>query len=131
MNIRGYDSVDEVMARGMTPLKADIFEAVAEGTHALILDTRNAEDFAKGFIPNSVNIGLNGSFAQWVGEMIPDVKQEILLVCEPGTETEAVIRLSRVGYDFALGFLVGGFESWKNSGKENDKDVRLSHSELE
>lgn len=131
MNINGYDGVDEVMARGMTPLKADIFEAVAIGTHALILDTRNPEVFAKGFVPNSINIGLNGNFAQWVGEMIPDVKQELLLICEPGKETEAVTRLSRVGYDFALGFLVGGFESWLKAGKDVDQVVRVANDVFE
>ncbi len=131
MNINGYDSADEVMARGMTPLSVFNFEAVVEGMHALVLDTRDPATFAKGFIPNSINIGLNGSFAQWVGEMIPDVKQEIVLVCEPGTQAEAVMRLSRVGYDFALGFLVGGFDSWKESGKSYDKILRISAKEFE
>lgn len=131
MNIKGYDSAEVVMQRAMTPLNTENFEAVVEGIHALVLDTRNPEDFAKGFIPNSINIGLNGSFAQWVGELIPDVKQEMVLVCEPGTEIEAVTRLSRVGYDYALGFLLGGFQSWKDSGKDYDSLVRISSEEFE
>ena len=120
MNIQGYDSINEVMQRGSQSLTADNFEMVANETHALILDIRNAEDFAKGFIPNSINIGLKGSFAVWAGTLIPDIKQEILLVAEPGTEKEAITRLARVGYDHTIGFLEGGFESWKKAGKEVD-----------
>ena len=113
MNIKGYDSLDEVKARAFTPMSPTVFETVANETGALVLDTRDAETFAKGFIPNSINIGLEGNFAQWVGEMIPDVTQQILLVTEPGTEDEAVTRLSRVGYDHTIGYLDGSFPSWK------------------
>jgi len=118
MNIQGYESLDVVLERGIKPLDPDAFETTANETGALMLDTRNPEDFAKGFIPNSINIGLNGSFAQWVGEMIPDIKQEILLITYPNKEEEAITRLSRVGYDHAIGFLKGGFQSWKQSNKE-------------
>jgi rhodanese-related sulfurtransferase len=124
MNIKGYESLDTIMERGTQPLSAEAFEAAANETGALVLDTRNAEDFAKGFIPNSINIGLEGSFAQWVGEMIPDVKQPVLLITEPGKEEEAVTRLSRVGYDHTLGFLKGGIESWKKSGKDMEQTRR-------
>jgi len=131
MNIKGYESLDDIMAKATTPYSPEAFEAVANETGALVLDTRNAEDFAKGFIPNSINIGLEGSFAQWVGEMIPDIKQEILLVTYKDKEEEAITRLSRVGYDNTVGFLNGGFDSWKNSGKEFETANRVSAKELE
>ncbi|HCS20617.1 MAG TPA: MBL fold metallo-hydrolase [Bacteroidetes bacterium] len=115
MNIQGYDSIDEVLERGVHPLTPEEFEAVANETGALILDTRAPEVFAKGFIPNSINIGIDGSFAVWVGAMIPDLKQEILVVAEEGREEEVVTRLARVGYDYCIGYLKGGFNSWKNS----------------
>ena len=117
MNIKGYDSLDDVKNRAETPLNTEAFEAAANDTGALILDTRNAEEFAKGFIPNSINIGLDGNFAQWVGELIPDVKQQILLITDPGKEDEAITRLSRVGYDYTIGYLKGGFTSWSKADK--------------
>ncbi len=126
MNIQGYESLDDVMDRAEQPLDAEAFELVANETRALILDTRSDEKFARGFIPNSINIGLDGNFAPWVGEMIPDIKQEILLVTEPGDEEESIIRLSRVGYDHVIGYLKGGFETWKKSGKEIDQTERLT-----
>jgi rhodanese-related sulfurtransferase len=126
MNIKGYESLDAVMERGEKPLSPEAFEAVANETDALMLDTRDAEDFAKGFIPNSINIGLEGSFAQWVGEMIPDVKQQILLITYPGKEEEAITRLSRVGYDRTIGFLEGGFESWKKAKKPFETVNRIT-----
>ena len=131
MNIQGYESLDTVMERGDKPMDANTFELVANETGALVLDTRDANDFAKGFIPNSINIGLEGSFAMWVGEMIKDIKQEILLVTDLGKEEEAIIRLSRVGYDHTIGYLKGGFETWKQAGKEIDVVERISASELE
>ena len=131
MNIQGYESLDTVMDRGNKALSPQEFELVATETHALILDTRAPEAFAKGFIPNSINIGLEGSFAMWVGEMITDIKQEILLITEDGKEEEAIIRLSRVGYDHTIGYLNGGFEAWKNAGFETDTVTRMSASELE
>lgn len=131
MNIKGYESLDKIMDRATTPYSPQAFEAVANETGALVLDTRDAADFAKGFIPNSINIGLEGSFAQWVGEMIPDIKQEILLVTYDGKEEEAITRLSRVGYDNTVGFLKGGFEAWKDSGKEFEMVNRISATELE
>lgn len=130
MNIQGYESLDTVLERGHKALSAEAFEAVANETNALVLDTRNATDFAAGFIPNSINIGLDGSFAQWVGEMIPDIKQEILLVCNVGYEEEAMIRLSRVGYDGTIGYLEGGFDSWKKTGKEVDTVKRITAEEF-
>jgi glyoxylase-like metal-dependent hydrolase (beta-lactamase superfamily II)/rhodanese-related sulfurtransferase len=131
MNIKGYESLDSVLDRGKIPLSPESFEAAANETGALLLDTRSAEDFAKGFIPNSINIGLEGSFAQWVGEMIPDVKQEILLITYPDKQEEAITRLSRVGYDNTIGFLEGGFDSWTAAAKEYETVGRISPTEFE
>lgn len=126
MNIQGYESIDDVLDRGQQPLSAGAFEAAANETRALILDTRQAEVFKDGFIPNSINIGLDSNFAMWVGELIPDIKQEILLVTDEGKEEESIIRLARVGYDHAIGYLKGGFEAWKNAGKELDTIKRIT-----
>ncbi len=131
MNIRGYDSFDEVLNRGMKPLTPDAFETLANSTDALILDTRDPELFAQSFIPNSINIGIDGNFAMWAGALIPGVKHPIVLVCEPGREGECITRLSRVGYDHVLGYLEGGFETWAKAGRETDKASRISAAELE
>ncbi|THD67502.1 MBL fold metallo-hydrolase [Robertkochia marina] len=131
MNIQGYESFDEVKDRAEHPMNAEEFEMAANATQALMLDTRDAEDFAAGFIPNSINIGLGGDFAPWVGEMIPDIKQEILLITEPGKEEEAITRLARVGYDGVIGFLKGGFKTWRDAGKEIDTVKRLDVKDLE
>ena len=130
LNIRGYESLDVVLERALSPLNVDAFEAAANETSALILDTREASSFAKAFIPNSVNIGIDGNFAQWVGEMVTDVKQPILLVTEPGREKECAIRLSRVGYDNTLGYLEGGMNTWIEAGKEIDQSKRISPLEF-
>ncbi len=130
MNIQGYDSIDDVLARGQHAFTADAFEVAANETSALILDTRDAQDFAKGFIPNAINIGIDGNFAPWVGAMIPDIKQEILLVTEEGRESEVITRLARVGYDYTIGFLQGGFNAWKNAGKEVDYIKSISANDL-
>jgi hydroxyacylglutathione hydrolase len=121
MNKMGYDSIDEVMAKGSVALEPDRFEAAANATDALILDTRKPDDFAKGFIPGSIFIGLDGQFAPWVGALITDLKTPILVIADEGKEEEAVLRLARVGYDNTLGFLKGGLAAWKASGKETDQ----------
>ncbi|WP_336514596.1 MBL fold metallo-hydrolase [Pollutibacter soli] len=126
MNKKGYDSFDEVLKHGLNALDADAFELAAETTGALILDTRSNKDFATGFIPRSINIGLTGDFAPWVGAMIVDVKQPILLVTDQGKEEEAVTRLSRVGFDNVIGYLENGFPAWEYAGKEFDAVVRIS-----
>ena len=126
LNKSGYESFENVLHQSNKPITAEDFEGVAEDSGALVLDTRNAADFHQGFIPNSINIGLKGDFAPWVGAMIVDVHQPILLVSDPGTEAEVITRLSRVGFDHVLGYLEGGFESWKNSGKEIDTIHRIS-----
>jgi hydroxyacylglutathione hydrolase len=130
MNIKGYESFDKVKAQGTRALSVSEFEVAANETNAVIIDTRNAQVFAKGFIPNSINIGIDGSFATWVGTMIPDVKQAILLVAEKGREEEIVTRLARVGYDNALGYLQGGFETWVKEGKETDEIISTTAHEL-
>ncbi len=130
MNKTGYDSIQEVMKRGMQALSADAFETLANETEAIILDTRNADIFRKGFIPNSINIGLDGQFAPWVGAMLPDVKQQVLLVTEKGQEEEAVKRLARVGYDYVVGFLTDGIQTWEAAGKELDTIQRISADEF-
>lgn len=131
MNIKGYESIEMVMDRGKRALSPNVFEVVATETRALLLDTRPSSVFANGFVPNSINIGLDGNFAQMVGELIPDIKQEILLVTEAGKEDESIIRLARVGYDHCIGFLDGGFEAWKMLGKETDSVNRISANDLE
>ena len=130
MNIEGYDSIDDVLERGVKPLSPKAFEAAANETGALILDTRAPQVFAKGFVPNSINIGIDGSFAVWVGAMIPDLKQQILVVAEEGREEEVVTRLARVGYDYAIGYLKGGFEAWEKSGEEIDQIKSIGADEL-
>jgi hydroxyacylglutathione hydrolase len=126
MNKFGYEAIDKVLRMGMQPLSPAAFEAGAEALDALILDTRDADVFAKGFIPRAINIGLNGDFAPWVGALIVDVKQPILVVAEPGTEEQVIVRLSRVGFDNVLGHLAGGFPAWAQAGKEIDQIDRLS-----
>lgn len=131
LNIKGYESLDVVMDRGMRALSPQEFEDVANQHDALILDTRNAQNFCEGFIPNAINIGVDGGFAPWVGTLILDIKQPILLVTDPGREQEVITRLSRVGYDNVLGYLEGGFDAWKKSGKEIDTVRRISAEEFE
>ncbi len=131
MNKKGYESFDSVLNNGMRGLLPAEFEVAAEATGALILDTRNAADFAKGFIPQSINIGLKGDFAPWVGALIADVKQPILLVTDTDQEEEAVTRLARVGFDNQVGHLKGGFEAWRAAGKDIDTVERISAETFE
>ena len=126
MNKKGYKSFESVLNTGMKALTPDEFNSMAENTEALILDTRDNAVFYKGFIPKSVNIGLNGDFAPWVGALIIDVQQPILLVTEIGKEEESVTRLSRVGFDNVLGHLKGGFAAWLETGKGADVVDRIT-----
>ena len=130
MNKQGYESFDNVLNNGMRALTAKEFEVAAEESGALLLDTRNNAEVAKGYIPQSINIALNGEFAPWVGALIVDVKQPILLIAEVGKEAETVTRLSRVGFDNVLGHLKGGFESWAKAGLEVDTIKRISAEEF-
>ncbi len=120
LNKSGYDSFETVLKRGNTPLEVDEFETIANQEGALVLDVRHEDDFVREHIPNSIFIGIDGAFAPWVGALITDLKQPILLVTPKGREEETVTRLSRVGYDNTLGYLKGGFGSWKESGKDID-----------
>jgi rhodanese-related sulfurtransferase len=130
MNIQGYDNIEKVLERGQHKLNPEAFEIAANETSALILDTRDAQTFAKSFIPNAINIGVDGNFAPWVGTLIPDIKQEILIVADPGREEEVVTRLARVGYDFCIGYLDGGIEAWKKAGKETDSIESITPDQL-
>jgi hydroxyacylglutathione hydrolase len=126
MNKNGYESFDSVFTNGMRALTVAEFEVEAEDTGALILDTRNNTDFYKGYVPQSINIGINGDFAPWVGALVGDVKQSIILITELGQEEETVTRLTRVGFDNMVGHLQGGFDAWKNANKEIDKVNRIT-----
>lgn len=125
MNKLGYENFETILNKAKTPLTPEAFEAAAAETGALVLDTRNSGAFSKGFIPNSINIGIKGDFAPWVGAMIVDVKQPLLLVTDEGMEEEVITRLSRVGFDNVAGYLQGGFEAWQNSSKEIDTVDRI------
>ena len=114
MNQEGYQHIDTVLQSGTTPLKPKAFEELANQRDAIILDVRHQNDFVKGHIPQSIFIGIDGGFAPWVGAMIGDVSQAILLITPEGREEETVTRLARVGFDNTLGFLEGGLEAWKN-----------------
>lgn len=129
LNKEGYESIDKVMDQGLRALSPAEFEIAANETGALVLDTRAAQVFAKGFIPNAINIGIDGSFAPWVGSLIPGVEQQLLIVAAEGREEEVVRRLARVGYDHCIGFLKGGFEAWKSAGKEVDTIESISAEE--
>ncbi|MEE9361662.1 MAG: MBL fold metallo-hydrolase [Cellulophaga sp.] len=126
MNKEGYDDFQEVLKRSAIALSPNEFEVAANETEAVVLDVRHQDDFAKGHIPRSIFIGLDGSFAPWVGALIADVKQPILLVTPEGREEETIKRLSRVGFDQALGYLKGGFEAWKKEAKEYDTVSSIS-----
>ncbi|WP_298792304.1 MBL fold metallo-hydrolase [uncultured Allomuricauda sp.] len=120
MNKEGYEDIDTVLERGTQALSPDAFEAAANETGAVVLDVRHQDDFSKGHVPRSIFIGLGGSFAPWVGALIADVEQPILLVAPEGKEEETITRLSRVGFDGTLGYLDGGIAAWKSAGKEVD-----------
>lgn len=130
LNKKGVKSIDKVMKTGLIPLSPDEFEKVANAELALVIDTRHHDDFENGFIPNSIFIGINGDFAPWVGTLVTDIKQPILIVADIGVEKEVITRLARVGYDHTLGYLEGGFESWKNAGKEIDTIKSIDAQDL-
>jgi hydroxyacylglutathione hydrolase len=130
MNKMGYDAFDTILKKGDTPLKPEDFEALANHKSALVLDVRPESDYIKGHIPNSIFIGLNGGFAPWVGALITDIKQPIVLVVPEGKSAEAVTRLSRVGYDNTLGYLEGGINAWKASGRAIDTLDSISAEEF-
>ncbi|MFY0599655.1 MAG: MBL fold metallo-hydrolase [Cyclobacteriaceae bacterium] len=126
MNKTKAKSLNEIMDKGSAPLNAETFESIVNHEGALVLDTRSASDYSESHIPNSIFIGIDGGFAPWVGALIPDLKQNILFIAPEGREEEVITRLSRVGYDNTLGFLEGGIETWKKSGKEVDRVESIS-----
>lgn len=130
MNKEGIEAIDEVYERGLHALAPNDFEIAANQTGALILDVRSPDAFAKGFIPNSIFIGLDGQFAPWVGALIVDLSQPILLVTEDGREEETVKRLARVGYDYTIGYLKGGITAWEKAGKELDHVETIDAAKL-
>jgi hydroxyacylglutathione hydrolase len=130
MNIKGYESFDKVMDKAQNPLSPKAFDAAANETEAVVLDVRQQSEFIKGHIPRSIFIGIDGNFAPWVGALIVDVTQPILLVTPKGREEEVVTRLSRVGFDNVIGYLDGGFESWKNAGMDYDTITSISAEEF-
>lgn len=120
MNKSGAAGLDTILEKGNVALDVATFEAMANHEGALVLDTRKPGQFAEAHVPNSIFIGIDGSFAPWVGALIPDLQQSIIFIADEGREEEVVTRLSRVGYDNTLGFLKGGIDAWKSAGKEVD-----------
>lgn len=131
MNKQGYEQFDVVLEKGLTSLSLEAFENIIRDENVLILDARGDKDFHQGFVPGSINIGLGGDFAPWVGALIKDVNQSLVLITEPGKEEEAIIRLSRVGFDKIQGYLSGGFETWKNAGKAVETIHRIDANQFE
>ncbi len=128
INKEGYDSLDEVLEKGMRALSPDEFKERMK-SDVVILDTRNSEVFTEGFIPGSISIGLNGRFAEWAGSLLP-FDTPLLVVCDPGKEKESIIRLARVGLDNVQGYLEGGFEAWKNNKEQSDMIINVEADEL-
>ncbi len=130
LNKEGYENVEDII-KDAVAYDAKTFELVANETDALILDVRHQDDYAKGHIPKSIFIGIDGGFAPWVGALIVDIKQPLLLVTPLGKEEETILRLARVGYDNTLGYLKGGFDAWKSAGLEYDTVSSVSAETLE
>ena len=131
LNKEGYKPIDQVLKKGGQALSVEKFELIANESEALVLDVRHQSEFIKAFIPQSIFIGLGGTFAPWVGALIKDIHQPILLVVPPEKAEEAITRLSRVGFDNVLGFLKGGFTSWAHADKDIDTLTSISASDLE
>jgi rhodanese-related sulfurtransferase len=129
INKEGYDSLDEILKKGLTPLSVEAFKAKMKQDEVTVLDTRRATTFTRGFIPGSVSIGLEGRFAEWAG-VILSFEKPILLVAEKGLEKEAVVRLARVGFSSIEGFLKGGFDAWQKEGEKIDMIVDVETDEL-
>ena len=131
MNKEGYDDIGDILKKGTQALSPEAFEAAANETGAIVLDVRKPEDFIQAHVPRSIFIGLDGGFAPWVGTLIADVEQPLLLITAPGREEEAVTRLSRVGFDKTFGYLDGGMDAWKKAGKEIDSLPSISAETFE
>lgn len=126
LNLKGYGSIDQIFQRSLKPLSAEAFKIEAERNKAVIIDTRDAQTFAQGFIPGSINIGLEGNFASWVGTLTKNTNTPILFVAEPGKETEVVTRLARIGFDKILGYLENGFAAWAHSAQDTDRIASIN-----
>lgn len=131
INRKGYPTFDSVLEKNLKALNVQEFEFLSHEKDVLILDTRHQNDFVKGFVPNAWFIGIQGDFAPWVGTVIEDINQKIIFISEHGKEEEVITRLSRIGYDNVLGYLEGGFESWKNAGKPVDSIESIDINEFE
>ena len=131
MNKSVNDTIDEIIQRGTVALSTAQFKDLAQHGDALILDVRHQDDFVKEHIPGSIFIGLDGQFAPWVGALILDIDQKIILIAPEGREEEAVTRLSRIGYDYSMGYLSGGIEVWKKDGGEVDSITKITAEEFE
>ncbi|MBB6500294.1 MBL fold metallo-hydrolase [Pedobacter cryoconitis] len=131
INKNGYESFAQVREKGLIPMLPEEFEATVNHAGALIIDTRDPQEFAKSFIPSSINIGLNGQFAPWVGALVTDLKQPLLLIVEEGKAEEAITRLARVGYDETIGYLEGGITAWLNAGKDVESIDSVSVTDFE
>lgn len=126
LNIQGYESLDTIIEKSSKPLKPNEFETIANQTDAIVLDVRHEDEFVKSHVPNSIFIGIQGNFAPWVGALIGDVKQPLLLITAEGKEAETITRLSRVGFDNVLGYLEGGIKAWTAAGYETDTIKSIS-----
>ena len=130
MNQTGYEDLSDIFKKSLVEINPIEFDELSKKNNHLVLDVRNENDYVRGHIPKSIFIGLNGSFAPWVGTLIKNVEKPILLVAPLGKEKEAITRLSRVGFDNVIGYLKGGFENWKLSQKRTDKIISLNAKDL-
>ena len=130
LNQEGYLDFDKILEKSLMKLSLDKFKMLMQNDNTVVLDVRNQNSFKQGFVPGSIFIGLSGSFAPWVGSVIKEIHTKILLICEKDKEEEAIIRLSRVGFDNCIGFLDGGFDVWKNSDNQFDSVDSISAKDL-
>jgi len=131
LNQTGYKDIDELIEKNCKPLSAEEFKILAQKNNHIILDVRSQDDFKNGYIPNSLFIGLNGGFAPWVGSVLKNIDQKILLVCDNGQENEAITRLARIGFDNVIGYLSGGFHNWEKSGESKETIDSITAQNLE
>lgn len=130
LNKVGYDNYDTITSRGSRPLSVNEVKNLIDSNKAIILDVRKPQEFAKEHIKDSVYIGIDGQFAPWVGALISDIHQPIILITPAGREAETVMRLSRVGYDNCLGYIEGGIDSWKHHGNETESILSIDANEF-
>ncbi|MFT4204529.1 MAG: MBL fold metallo-hydrolase [Chitinophagaceae bacterium] len=129
INKKGYDKLDDILRKGLTPISVPDFKEMAKNTNTIVLDTRPQSEFTEGFVPGALFIGLDGRFAEWAGSLLP-FDRNIVLVTEPGKEQETIVRLARVGFDKIIGYLDGGYPAWKNAGEKSDLIVNIQPDEL-